>query len=57
MEFQILYQLASSVVGGFREGKKASAHLDDRYFSFSLYKMGTFQAATLVLEPRRSESE
>ena len=50
MEYQILHQLAGSVGGEFRKGTMASACLDDRYFSFSLYTTGVFQAATLVLE-------
>ena len=35
----------------------ASARLDSRHFSFSLYTTGSFQPATLVLELRGSESE
>ena len=50
-------QLCGSVGGGFRKGTMASAHLDDRHFSFSLYATGDFQAATLVLKLIRSESE
>ena len=58
MESQIWHQLASSVAGGgFRKGTMASACLDARHFSFSLYTSGTFQAATLVLELRGSEFE
>ena len=57
MESQIWHQLAGSVRGGFRKGTTASAHLDARYFSSSLYASGAFQAATLVLELRGSESE
>ena len=34
-----------------------SSHLDDRYFTFSLYATGAFQAAILVLELRGSESD
>ena len=34
-----------------------SPHLGARHFSSSLYATGAFQAATLVLEPRGSESE
>ena len=34
-----------------------SACLDAGYFSFSLYATGAFQAATLVLELKGSESE
>ena len=56
MESQIWHQLAVSVRGGFRKGTMASAHLDARHFSFSLYTTGAFQAATLVLELRVSES-
>ena len=48
---------ASSVVGRFRKGTMASAHLDARHFSSSLYAAGALQAATLVLELRGSESE
>ena len=47
MECQIWHQLAGSVVGGFRKGTMASAHLDARYVSFSLYIIGAFQAAAL----------
>ena len=43
--------------GRFRKGTMASAHLDARYFSSSLYAIGAFQAATPVLELRGSESE
>ena len=57
MESQIRHRLAGSVGGGFREGPMASACLDVRHFSFSLYAIGAFQAATPVLELRRSESE
>ena len=57
MESQIWHQLASSVGGRFRKGTMASAHLDARYFSSSLYAIGAFQAATPVLELRGSESE
>ena len=49
-------QLSGSVGHWFRKGTMASVHLDTRYFSFSLYATGVFQAATLVLELRRSES-
>ena len=41
---------------GFRKETIASACLEARYFSFSLYSTGAFQVATLVLELRRSES-
>ena len=60
MEFQIWYQLAGSMTlleGGLRKETVASAGLDVRNFSFSLYPTGAFQAATLLLEPRGSESE
>ena len=42
--------------GRFRKGTMASAHLDARHFSFSLYITGAFQDAILVLELRGSES-
>ena len=51
-----VHQLASSVEGGFRQGTMASACPDARHFSFSLYNNGAFQAATLVLELRGSQS-
>ena len=35
----------------------SSSHLDTRHFSSSLYISGAFQATTLVLELRQSESE
>ena len=54
---QIWHQLASTVGGGYRKGTMASARLDARHFSFSLYATGAFQAATLVLKLRGSESE
>ena len=38
--------------GGFSKGTMASACLDAKHFSFSLYTTGAFQAATLVLELR-----
>ena len=57
METQIWHQLASSVGGGFRKGTMASACLDARHFSLSLYTTGAFQAATAVLELRGSDSE
>ena len=59
MESQIWCQLAGSVWGGggFRKGTMASTCLDARHFSLSLYTTGAFQAATLVLELRGSESE
>ena len=56
MEYQIWHQ-PGSVRRGFRKGTMVSACLDARHFSFSLYTTGTFQAATLVLELRESESE
>ena len=37
MESQIWHQLASSVGGGFTKGTMASARLDARHFSLSLY--------------------
>ena len=43
--------------GEFREGTMASACLDPRHFGFSQYATVAFQAATLVLELRESESE
>ena len=55
-ESQISHQLAGFVGGGFRIGTTASAHLDARHFSFSLYATGVFQAATPVLELKGSES-
>ena len=58
METQIWHQLASSVGAGFRKGTVASAYLDASLSSsFSQYVTGVFQAATLVLELRGSESE
>ena len=51
------YWLCKGVRGGFRKGTMASACLDARHFSFSLYTTGAFQAATLLLELRGSESE
>ena len=57
MESQIWPQLACSVGGGFRKGAMASARLDARHFSFSLYTVGAFQAATPVLELKGGESE
>ena len=50
--------LACWLCGGrVRKGTMASAHLDARHFSFSLYTTGAFQAATLVLELRGSDSK
>ena len=61
MESQIWHQLAHSVAvgggGGLRKGTMASAHLDARHPSFSQHATGAFQAATLVLELRGSESQ
>ena len=57
MESQIWHQLACSVVGGLSQGTMAYAHLGARHFSLSLYATGALQAATPVLELRRSESE
>ena len=56
MESQIPHKLASSVVGEFRKGTMASAGLDARHFSSSLYTTGAFQSATPRLELRGSES-
>ena len=50
-------QLCGSVGGGLRKGTMASAHLDAKDPSFSLYTTGVFQAATPVLELRGSKSE
>ena len=47
----------SSMGRGFRKGTMASACLDASHFSSSLYVTGAFQATTLVLELRGSESE
>ena len=55
MRSQIWHQLAGSVA--FIKGTRASACLDARHFSFSLYTTGTFQAATPVIELRGSEAE
>ena len=57
MESQIWHQLVSSVGGGFRKETMASAHLDARYFSSSLYSTCAFQAATPVLELRWNDSK
>ena len=57
MDSQIWHQLAGSLKGGFRKATMASACLDARHFSFSLYTTGAFQATTLVQELRGSESE
>ena len=50
-------RLSGFVGEGLRKGTMASAHLDARHFSFYLYTTGAFEAATLVLEFRRNESE
>ena len=58
MESQMWHQLAGSVAlwgEVFRKWTMASARLDARYFSFSLYATGIFQAATPVLELRGSK--
>ena len=57
IESQIWHQTASSVGKGFSKETMASAHPDARHSSFSLYASGAFQALTLVLELRGSESE
>ena len=57
MESQMWYQLAGFLGGRFRKGTMASARLDARHFSFSLYATCAFQAATPVPELRRSKSE
>ena len=57
MESQIWHQPTGFVEGEFGKGKMASPHLDARYFSFSLYTTGAFQAAAPVLELRGRESE
>ena len=57
MESQIQNHPVGSMELGFRKGIMASAHLHARYFSFSLYTTGAFQAATPVLGLRRSECE
>ena len=59
--------LCGTVWGRFRNGTVAclsvermlspSSYLDARHFTFSLYVTGVFQAATLVLELRGSESD
>ena len=55
MESQIWHQLAGFWGRGFRKGTMASAPLDARHFSLSLYTTDAFQASTLVLELRGSE--
>ena len=72
MESQIWHPLAISValsgegsekgqwpLPAFLSGRKLfpSSHLDARHFSSSLYDTGAFQATSLVLELRGSESE
>ena len=57
MEPQIWHQLAGFVGRRFRKETMASARLDARHFSFSLYTIDVFQAATWVLELRGSESK
>ena len=52
-----MHQLATSVWGELRQWIMPSARLDARHFSFLLNTTGAFQAATLVLELRGSESE
>ena len=56
MEFQIWHQLAGSMRQRFRKATMASAHLDARHFSSSLYATVAFQAAAPLLELRGSES-
>ena len=50
-------RLSGSFGGGLRKETMASVHLDARHPSFSQYSTGAFQATTLVLELRASESE
>ena len=57
MESHKWLQLAGSVVGEFRKGTMSSVCLDATYLSSSWYATGAFQAVTLVLELRGSESE
>ena len=57
MEPQMWYQLASSVPGELRKRTIASAVLDDRCFSSSLYATGAFQATIPMLELRGNKSE
>ena len=56
MESQIWHQLAGSMRQRFRKATMASAHLDARHFSSSLYATVAFQAAAPLLELRGSES-
>ena len=50
-------KLACSVREVFRKGTMASSGLDARHFISSLYAIGAFLAALLVLKLRGSESE
>ena len=52
MESPTWHQSTCSGGGGLSKGTMASAHLDSRHFSFSLYTTGAFRVATLVLELR-----
>ena len=57
---QPIYMALALLRGGLSKGTMASAHPDARHFSvytFSVCTTGALQAATLVLEPRGSESE
>ena len=54
MGSQMWYQPTGSVGGRLSKGAMASAHLDARHFSSSLYTTGAFDAATPVLELRGS---
>ena len=56
MESQLWHQPAGSVGGGPKKGTMASAHLDARHFTFSLYTIGVLQAVTPLLELRESKS-
>ena len=57
MESPMWHKLAGSVEEGVRKGTMASSHLDERYFSLSLYATSAFQIATLALELQGSESK
>ena len=57
MESQIRHQLAGSVWGGFRKGTMASARRDVRHLCLPWHATGALQAATLLSEPKGSESE
>ena len=57
MDSQIWNQLDGPVGREFRKGTMASAHLDARHVSFSLYATGAFQTAIRVLELRGGELE